>query len=409
MADSSKTRKKPHYTGVNRKVPVIEHEAIDHDSKQQTQKPADPIKMEKQSKKSEESEECVYTSGVSWIRLLLSGVMGGLITLSLWIGIQWASFLPSFVTSDRVAGEQALQMVESYKKQFEETIERYERDLQMLREKVSHVTKELNTLKTTFDSFASQHLNPFQEDKVSQEENKQAFTVLEDKVSVLEKQVQNLVRMTQDMKSDFLVGQSNQNDLVALKKQLDNMREKIDTKSAEKNETNTAMFIAIIALKNAVDRGGSYVNELEIVQQFLPLAEGLDLLQKTASTGLPSSAKLSADFADVADAIVRTQSMVASKDDFSEQIWAWIKGLVVSRPVGNVEGTTVGAIAARMEVAIQVGDYEKALAEWQTLPQSAKDVSADFIHKLERSLAVHRVLQKLLVFVQQEASKVTKM
>lgn len=406
MADSSKQRKKPHYTGASRKMLVIEHGAIDSDSEQQTQKPADAIDDEKPSEK---SAEPVYTSGMAWIPLLVSGVVGGFITLSLWIGIQWMGGHPSFVVGGRADEKQDLPSAETYKKQLEETVKRYDHDFQILGKKVGYFMEELNALKTAFDFLSSQHLNAFQGEQNFQEESGHNLTALEDKVNVLEEQVRNLVGMAQDMKSALVVEQSNQNDLIALKQQLDNMQKEIVVKSSENGEANTAMFIAISALKNAVDRGGSYVNELEVVQQFLPSVDGLDLLQKTASVGLANSAKLSADFANVADAIVRTQNAVAPGADFSKRIWAWIKDLVVSRPVGNVEGTTVGAVVARIEVAIQMGDYEKALAEWQTLPQSAKDVSMDFIHELEQYLAVHRVLQQLLVSMQQEVSKATKM
>ncbi len=88
---------------------------------------------------------------------------------------------------------------------------------------------------------------------------------------------------------------------------------------------------------------------------------------------------------------------------------AWIKGLIISRPIGNVEGMTLGAIAARMEVAIQAGDYERALSEWQMLPQNAKDVSVDFVDQLEKHIAVHQLFQKLLMSVQQGSFKATKM
>ncbi|WP_425523090.1 COG4223 family protein, partial [Bartonella bovis] len=129
--------------------------------------------------------------------------------------------------------------------------------------------------------------------------------------------------------------------------------------------------------------GGPYSDELKLLEQLSPSIDGLDLLKKTATVGLQNPAELSAVFARVADEIVGTQNIVAPDASFFEQVLAWIKGLIVSRPIGNVKGTSLGAIVARMEVAIQAGDYEKALSEWQTLPQNAKDVSVDFVHRLE--------------------------
>ncbi|WP_317993984.1 COG4223 family protein [Bartonella gliris] len=395
MADSSKPKIKSHYTDVRRKKSVIEHEDVAHDSEQKTQNSVELNMIEKQS---EQSTQCKLMSDIPWLFLLISGIVGGLIALGLAIVIQWAGFLPSSLGGDHAGGEKALQIAEAAKSQGEETMQQ-----------LGHALQEIDALKAEFSSFSSQKLGTFQGDETSQEESKKAFAALEEKVSGLEEYVLTLVSVSKEMKTALSAGQSNANDLAALKQKLEIMQEEIVAKSDEKEKINTALFIAISSLKNAIERGGSYVNELKILQQLSPSIEGFDLLQKTATIGLPSSAQLSVDFARIADAIVGTQNRVASDAGFFEQIGAWIKGLVISRPIGNVEGMTLGAIAARMEVAIQTGDYEKALSEWQTLPQSAKDVSVDFVHQLERHIAVHHLLQKLLLSAQQGSFKETKM
>ncbi|WP_244423452.1 hypothetical protein [Nitratireductor aquibiodomus] len=50
------------------------------------------------------------------------------------------------------------------------------------------------------------------------------------------------------------------------------------------------------------------------------------------------------------------------------------RSLVVVRPVGSVEGDGPDAIAARMEAAVVANDYEKALAEYETLPEAGKEL-----------------------------------
>ncbi len=394
MVDSSKPKAKPHYTGTRRKTPVIEHETVAHNSEQITQNPAELDTMEKQSEKHEQKHCMSY---MTWLYLLISGILGGLIALGVLIGLQWTGVLPSSVMEKNTEGEKILQIAESAKNQGEET-----------RKQLGHVLQEIDTLKAEFAAFSSQHIETIQSDGASQE-NKKAFTALEQKVNNLEKSVQAFVEGSKETKAAFSVGQSNASALATLKQRLETMQEEIAATKSEKNEINTALFTAISSLKNAVERGGSYSDELKLLQQLSPSIDGLDLLQKTAAVGLPSSAQLSSDFARIADSIVATQKSVASDAGFFERILAWIKGLIVSRPVGNIEGMTVGAIAARMEVAIQRGDYEKALSEWQTLPQNAKDVSLDFVQKLETHIAVHQLLQKLLISVQQGSFKATKM
>ncbi|OPB35803.1 COG4223 family protein [Bartonella taylorii] len=391
MVDYSKPKVKQHYAGDRRKKPMIEHEVVNHDSEKIIQNSVETGTIEKQSMQSK------HVSGLTWLFSLISGILGGLIVLGLFIGFQWAGLLPSSLAENHMGEEKALQIAETAKSQGEE-----------IREQLGQVFQEIDALKTEFSSFSSRQVETTRNDEASQEENRKAFVVLEEKVRGLEESAQTLADVSKEIETALSAGQSNANDLAVLKQQLKIMQEEIAAKNDEQ-KINTALFIAISSLKNAVERGGSYSNELKLLQQLSPSIDGLDLLQKRAMVGLPSSAQLSADFARVADAIVGTQNNVASDVGFFGRILAWVKGLIVSRPIGNVEGMTLGAIAARMEVAIQAGDYEKALSEWQILPQNAKDVSVDFVHQLETHIAVHHFLQQLLVSVQQGSFKATKM
>ncbi|EJF92033.1 COG4223 family protein [Bartonella melophagi] len=395
MAKFSKPKAKPHYTGTNRKTSVIECDVIDCDLEQETQNSAESITKETQSKQKAKEREA---SGIAWFHSLILVIVGSFITLSFWIGMQWAGFLSPFLRSEHIRGEQALQIAEIAKSQAEETTGQ-----------LHHIIQELDALKTAFSIFSSQDDKSLQRGEVSQEESKEIFAALEKKVNALEENVQSLVAISHGIHEALLAGQGNTNDFAALKQQIDTLREEIAAKSDVKGGINPAFLMAINALKNAVDRGKPYANELEIIQRFSPSVSGLDLLQETANTGLPSPVKLAADFSSIADTIVGQQNMVVPDAGFFAHIWGWIKSLFVLRPVGNVEGVTVGAIVARMEMAIQVGDYEKALAEWQTLPQSAQDISVDFMQQLKRHLTVQRVFQQLLIFVQQGSSKAIKM
>ncbi|CBI76999.1 conserved protein of unknown function [Bartonella clarridgeiae 73] len=389
MVNSSRSKEKLK----SHKASVVKSEIIDHDSEQETQHLAEPI-ITKQSGAESKSR---WGSGIALTSLVVSGIIGSLITISLSIGIQRAGFLPSFLGVDRLKEEKDLQITVHAKQKAEET-----------EKQLDQVLQQLDKLKTDFSSFSSQRFETFQEDEAFQKERSKALVILEEKVDAFEKRVQALIGMSEDVKKALFVGKSNKNDIIALKQQLDNIQKEIVTQNNDKDGINTAMFIAVNALKNAIDRGGSYVSELETVQHFAPSVAGFDLLQKTANTGLPSPAKLSADFAYVADKIVSTHNVV-SNADFLKKVEVWIKSLIVSRPIGYVEGTTVPAIVARMEVAIQAGDYEKALVEWQTLPQNAKNVSVDFIDQLKRYLAVHHILQQLLIVRPKGSSEAAKM
>lgn len=394
MVDSSKPKVKSYYAGTRRKKPAIEHETVSHDSEEKIHNSVESHAREKQNMQGQDKS----TSRAAWLLLSLSGILGGLIALGIFVGLQWVGLFSSPFVENSVGGEKVLQVAEAAKSQGDE-----------IREQLERVFQEIDALKTEFSSFSSQQFKTMKNDELSQEESRKAFAILEEKVKALEEAVQKLVGESKEIEAALSVGQSNANDLASLKKQLEAFQEEIIVKNSEKKEINTALFTAISSLKNAVERGGSYNNELKLLQQLSPSIDGLDVLQKTATVGLPSSVQLAVDFSHIADAIVGTQNIAAPDAGFFDRILAWIKGLVVSRPIGNVEGMSLGAIAARMEVAIQAGDYEKALSEWQSLPKNAKDVSKDFVQKLERHIAIQQLLQQLLLSVQQGSFKATKM
>ncbi|WP_455475057.1 COG4223 family protein [Bartonella sp. B30(2025)] len=391
MVDSSKPKTISHDANARRKKTVIEQEVVGNDLEKETQNCEESLVTIKKQREQNTKNKCKLD--IKWIFLPLSGVLGGFVAFCLLIGVQWAGFLSfPFVKhhTDHTGEGKAVQIAESTKDLVEET-----------KKQLEYAFQEINSLKAEFSSLSSQDVETFQDGETLQEENKKAFTALEEKVRNLEEHLQTLSEVSKNVKVALSMGQNNTDDLALLKQQLETVEKEIATRNDDKEKTSTALFIAINSLKNAVERGGSYSNELKIVQQLSPSIEGLDLLQETATVGIPSSVQLSADFANVADAIVGTQNIVEPGVPFWERAWAWVKSLVVLRPVGNVEGMSLGAIAARMEVAIQKGDYEKALSEWQTLPQGAKDVSVDFVRKLEKYIAIHNFLQQLPFFVQQ--------
>ncbi|UXN06819.1 hypothetical protein [Bartonella sp. HY761] len=170
---------------------------------------------------------------------------------------------------------------------------------------------------------------------------------------------------------------------------------KIPDPLAERAKSMTTL-IAANALKSAVDRGGSFVSELATFESLAPKGLALDELKKYSTTGIASNAALSEEFSSVADAIAATENQVGSDANLGQKAWSYAKGFVAIRPVGNVEGDNAGAIAARMEVAIKEADYNRALSEWQKLPQSAKDISASFISKLKVRNDIDQLLAQLV-------------
>ncbi|GGA91817.1 tail protein [Brucella endophytica] len=154
--------------------------------------------------------------------------------------------------------------------------------------------------------------------------------------------------------------------------------------------------IAAVALKSAVDRGGSFAAELNAYRTLAPQAADVSALDQFAAKGVPTIADLSSRFGAVADRIVATERNVNPDAGIVDQLVQSAKSLVKVRPVGAVPGASVGAIAARIEAALQAGDLNRAIAEWETLPQEAKSVSADFADQMKARRDTDALLSQAL-------------
>lgn len=391
--------------------------------------------MKKPSKKKEKSR-CSF--GVALVCLLISGIVSAVTTLSLLIGFQRDGSLFPFLSRHNSATEQALQMAKTTQNQLKSTesqlthllqeLDLLKTDVYSVSQSVSLFEKEMSLKaevgkdvadlekkvvaledqmqavvemsKDMKAALLSHNFEDTQSRNALQEENKKTLTVLGQKVILLEEHIKNLAEMSKN-RSASLTENNIANDLMELKKQLNTLQENMATKSGEGKAVDMQILMAVSALKNAVMQGGPFIDELEAVQNFFPALPGLEILQKKARTGFSNSTKLAHDFAAIADIIVGLQNIVAPDAGFFAQILAWVKGLFVTRPVGNIAGTTMEAIVARMEAAIQEGNYEKALAEWETLPKNAQDASADFAKQLKQKLSVRNILQDLLTSIQQ--------
>ena len=180
----------------------------------------------------------------------------------------------------------------------------------------------------------------------------------------------------------------------SLESKLTSLQEKVTQASRQPDAT---VLIAANALKTAIDRGGSFKAELDTYASVVPDETSIERLRSLADTGVPTVADLNAWFGAVANRIVATENKLPADAGIWDQLVASAKGLVSVRPVaGNVSGTGVGPITARMEAALQAGDIERALGEWEQLPADAKAVSQEFADQMRARGDADALVQRLV-------------
>jgi hypothetical protein len=88
---------------------------------------------------------------------------------------------------------------------------------------------------------------------------------------------------------------------------------------------------------------------------------------------------------------------------FWDSLVASMESLVKVRPIGEVEGDTVPAKVARMEVAVKAGELKKALAEFDTLPDTSKAAGQAFADKVRLRVEAEELVAKALAGAMKQA------
>jgi hypothetical protein len=168
------------------------------------------------------------------------------------------------------------------------------------------------------------------------------------------------------------------------------------TVEAQASQPKIALAIAASALKSALDRGAPFAAELETFAAIAPDAPQLATLRTYAEKGVPTRAEITAETDAAANAMVSAARPVDQNAGFVERLVSSAESLVKVRPIGAVEGAGVPETVARMEVAVTQADYERALSEYESLPDAAKAAGAEFAGRLKARMEVEAQIDALI-------------
>jgi len=157
-----------------------------------------------------------------------------------------------------------------------------------------------------------------------------------------------------------------------------------------------ALAIATAALKSAVERGATFSAELETLAAIAPGLADIEALRAHAAAGVPSNETLVQQVDAAAAAMIAAGEPVAEDAGFFDRLLQSAEQLVTVRPIGTVEGTSVAAIVARMEVALKSGDIATAGAEFDSLPEPVKAAAGTFGTGLKARQEVDALLARAI-------------
>jgi hypothetical protein len=95
-------------------------------------------------------------------------------------------------------------------------------------------------------------------------------------------------------------------------------------------------------------------------------------------------------------AMIAAARPVDTQAGFFDRLMTSAESLVTVRPIGAVEGTGIPETAARMEFAVKAGNLEKALADYDSLPETVRTAGSTFAEKMRERLEVKKLVDQAI-------------
>ncbi|MET3794889.1 COG4223 family protein [Aquamicrobium terrae] len=191
---------------------------------------------------------------------------------------------------------------------------------------------------------------------------------------------EKLAALEQQVRAAGEAAEGQQSRLATLEQSLAAVTGKVEEQA---DQPKIALAIAASALKSALERGAPFTAELETFAAISPGAPQLDALRAHAEKGVATRTEIATQVDAAADAMVAADNPVDANAGFVQRLMSSAESLVKVRPIGAVEGAGVPETVARLEAAVNQGDYAKALGEYDTLPEPVKAAGADFAATLK--------------------------
>ena len=186
-------------------------------------------------------------------------------------------------------------------------------------------------------------------------------------------------------------------DVAGLDGGLQTLREDIAAARAA-DVADQALLLALGQVRDAVADGAPYAPALTALAGLVPsgpeTAGALEVLQRHAAGGVPTTLELMRRFAPMADQ-VRRAAAVPADGDWMDEALASVQGLVtIRRAPGEVAGDDADAVLARAEVRLQAGDVAGAVVALESMENpGAVDAASAWLEAARSHLAVATAIQ----------------
>ena len=357
-------------------------------------------------------------SGGGFLSHVLAGVIGGVVgVVALFVAV---TYYPSIVTKTAPELEARLDALESR----DSSAEVSQDDLSSLQDRVAK-------LESTIDSMADQAKNGGSvadaaavsqqideaekrlEGKIdqrladlpkagSQASNNDAADA--QKVASLSQEIDSLkseiASLSQAQAKENAGNTVDEADLNAVKERVSKLETELPNISSavEKtsNEARSAALAASLAdLRTAVQSGGPYEAELEDFKGIAPASTGLSPLPAHAADGIATMPELITAFEPARDKALATDVEPAEESFFDTLLSSASSVVTVRRLDGAGQGDSTEAILTRARSALDGGDLDKAIGEFESLKPEPKEAMEDWLAAAKARTEAQATLKRL--------------
>jgi hypothetical protein len=346
----------------------------------------------------------------SGMRILGTGVAAAVVAIALFAGLQWTGVLP--VPGSNAGGAAGSNILADDLEALKQSVATLEKGASVATGEVGlALENRIDALEAAVGSSAG---SGEAETRLAELENKVAaitspagdagasanseiVTGLGDKISAIEKaqtsqqaSLQSIESSISDLGKKITADEQAQEQTIkALEGRLAAIEKTLD---APREDIKVARALAAASLKAAIDRGGSFMAELEAFASVDGDSPTIDQLRSLAAAGVPSRATLLTRLPASANAMISADETGTASGGLFDHLLSSATSLVKVRPVGEVAGDSVEAIVARLETRMKNGDLQGAVDEWNTLPQASKDASQDYMSDVQARIEAEKLV-----------------
>lgn len=325
-------------------------------------------------------------------RPLVAGLVGAVIAVAAFAGLQWSGILPA---SGGGSGE-----IAALKQSFA-ALEKQVSDASA--SAVSAVESRVSALESAAPSSGGQDVTALDSrvsslaDRVESLASPGGGSGVTDRISAIESAQTALQADVRKLTGELSaltgrVGADEGQQASAVKALEDRVASVEKSLSGPREDIKVARALAAASLKAAIDRGGSFMAELEAFASVDGDSPAIAQLRSYAASGVPSRSALISAFPNIASAMINAADGSGADAGWFDRLVDSASSVVKVRPVGDVSGDSADAIVARMEFKLNNGDLQGAIGEWKTLPEASRTVSKDYESNLQARLTVEKIV-----------------